>query len=169
MAVKDSINKFDRKAYIKEWQSKHGKESYKRNRSKILEYKKRYYKENREEILRKQKLQLQTEKGKARKHENRKNERPQHKLREKNRKLRFYAWWKEYKKTLSCNRCPESHVACLDFHHIDPQDKEYTINKLIHKTASRERVLKEVKKCEVLCANCHRKEHTKEDDNASSY
>lgn len=62
----------------------------------------------------------------------------------------------EYKKTLKCSNCPENHPACLDFHHLDPNEKEFLITKLIH---SKKKLKEELKKCIVLCANCHRKFH----------
>jgi hypothetical protein len=62
----------------------------------------------------------------------------------------------EYKKTLKCSNCPENHPACLDFHHLDPNEKEFLITKLIQ---SKKKLKEELKKCIVLCANCHRKFH----------
>lgn len=67
-------------------------------------------------------------------------------------------FYKELKSTLKCERCPENHPACLDFHHIDSLDKVYTIGRMAH-MLSKETLLKEVAKCIVLCSNCHRKEH----------
>lgn len=67
-------------------------------------------------------------------------------------------WLQEYKKTLKCSRCEESESCCLDFHHQGKKEK------LISQTNSFScvRLLKEeIDKCEVLCANCHRKEHFK--------
>lgn len=66
-------------------------------------------------------------------------------------------WLAEYKKTLSCTKCGENHPACLDFHHKDPSTKEFSISKMA--SNSIERLKAEIAKCEVLCANCHRKEH----------
>lgn len=77
----------------------------------------------------------------------------------KNRKRRQVTseWLREYKQTLICERCSESHPACLDFHHIDPKQKQDVI-KLRRSISS---LKKEIQKCIVLCANCHRKEHYK--------
>lgn len=64
---------------------------------------------------------------------------------------------KEYKSQLRCKYCGESEPVVLDFHHKD-QNKEYNIaNKVV--AYSWERLLVEIKKCEVVCANCHRKLH----------
>lgn len=67
-------------------------------------------------------------------------------------------WFTEYKKTLKCSRCPENHPSCLDFHHINPQEKEFSISQKAWRY-SKERIMKEISKCIILCANCHRKEH----------
>lgn len=79
------------------------------------------------------------------------------KLQERRRKLR--QWFKEYKSKLKCNRCPENHPGCLQFHHKDRSEKEITIAQAICAYWSKERILAEIAKCEVLCANCHQKEH----------
>ncbi len=65
----------------------------------------------------------------------------------------------EYKKTLSCKICGESESVCLDFHHIEPNEKEYNIALLKYSTGSFEKVKREIEKCVVLCANCQRKVH----------
>jgi hypothetical protein len=67
--------------------------------------------------------------------------------------------WQTFKATLKCNRCGENHPATLDFHHIDSSDPT---NRKVHKLMSNGRyrdAMEEIKKCEVLCANCHRKHH----------
>lgn len=71
------------------------------------------------------------------------------------RKVEFQAW----KNTLTCARCPESHVACLEFHHPDPKAKEFSIGAAGNR--SLKTIIAEAKKCIVLCANCHRKEHAR--------
>lgn len=45
----------------------------------------------------------------------------------------------------------------LDFHHKDKSEKEFTIGKM--KKGSLELLENEIKKCAVLCANCHREFH----------
>lgn len=69
-------------------------------------------------------------------------------------------WFKEVKAKLrlKCNRCPENHPATLVFHHTDPEKKGFTISARF-KHYGRQKVLEEIAKCEVLCANCHAKEH----------
>lgn len=50
------------------------------------------------------------------------------------------------------NKCQEA----LDFHHIEPSEKDYTIS---GGTKSFETLKKEVDKCVLVCANCHREIH----------
>ncbi len=48
------------------------------------------------------------------------------------------------------NKC----TAALDFHHRNPETKEFTItSKVSYKW---ERIEKELEKCDLVCANCHR-------------
>ncbi len=64
-----------------------------------------------------------------------------------------------FKKTLSCNRCGNKDFRVLQFHHSN-SDKEFNISS---KVGSRplSSLMKEIDKCEVLCANCHFIEHYK--------
>jgi hypothetical protein len=70
-------------------------------------------------------------------------------------------WFNEFKKTLKCIKCGENHIACLDFHHRDPKQKEFSIAGAVSHS-NKEKVIKELEKCDVLCANCHRKHHYEE-------
>lgn len=84
------------------------------------------------------------------------------KVKENNRKVREASqkWWNEYKSHLKCIKCGENHPACLEFHHRNPEEKEMNISHYSRGGwLSRRKLLEEVEKCDVLCANCHRKEH----------
>ena len=50
-----------------------------------------------------------------------------------------------------CSVCGESRLACLEFHHTRPEDKERGIAQI--RTIAK--FMEEVKKCVVVCANCH--------------
>ena len=63
----------------------------------------------------------------------------------------------EYKQTHPCVCCGESEAVCLDFHHTDPSTKEFGIACGLQRSWAK--ILKEIKKCVVVCANCHRKVH----------
>ena len=75
--------------------------------------------------------------------------------------LSYRKWWSDYKSTLFCSSCGEDHPATLDFHHTS-DDKEHTIGHMVGNELAKDRVMKEVGKCIVLCSNCHRKLHWNE-------
>lgn len=77
-------------------------------------------------------------------------------------------WLLEIKKNLCCSRCGETHPATLDFHHRVPSDKKYNISAMAHRGISQEKILAEIAKCDVLCANCHRILHFDEKCSGSS-
>lgn len=71
-------------------------------------------------------------------------------------------WFNDFKSTLKCE-CGENHPATLDFHHTNPSEKDRNITEGVSRFRwSKERVLREIKKCKVLCSNCHRKLHWNE-------
>jgi len=65
----------------------------------------------------------------------------------------------QYLSDKSCSQCPENHIAALDFHHRDPNQKEQSIARLSRNGISLDRIKKEIEKCDILCSNCHRKLH----------
>lgn len=73
------------------------------------------------------------------------------------------AWYQELKTGKTCKRCPENHPACLDFHHRDPTTKVAEISVMVRDGVARKIIMAEIAKCDLLCANCHRKEHYTED------
>jgi hypothetical protein len=72
-------------------------------------------------------------------------------------------WFIEYKKTLNCKECGEDRYWVLDFHHRDPKEKDIDVSTLIRK-GNKNKILKEVEKCDVLCSNCHRDLHFKQNN-----
>lgn len=78
------------------------------------------------------------------------------------RKEELAVWLTEYKKALKCQRCPENHPACIDFHHRDSSQKEAKVSDMLRNGCSKESILREIEKCDPLCSNCHRKLHWKE-------
>lgn len=60
-----------------------------------------------------------------------------------------------------CSECGFSTCdAAMEFHHLDPSKKDFSISRL-KLTSFDNRVIKELDKCILLCANCHRMVHTK--------
>jgi hypothetical protein len=58
----------------------------------------------------------------------------------------------------SCNLCGYNKCKqALEFHHLDPKIKEYSITSL--NTHKEDTIIKELEKCILVCANCHREIH----------
>jgi predicted HNH restriction endonuclease len=56
-----------------------------------------------------------------------------------------------------CSICGyEKCVNAFDFHHVNALEKDFTISS---KMSSWEKIERELKKCVLLCANCHREVH----------
>lgn len=69
--------------------------------------------------------------------------------------------WDLYKSSLRCTKCGFDHIAALDFHHVNPEDKEHSVSDLVSNKMFT-KAYKEIKKCIVFCANCHRIYHYEE-------
>ena len=69
-----------------------------------------------------------------------------------------------YKLNVGCEICGyDKHPAALDFHHKDPTLKKFNISNSLP-TRNWDRILEEIEKCDIICANCHRALHNKEGD-----
>ena len=75
------------------------------------------------------------------------------------RKREIKEWLASYKGNLSCKKCGENHPATLEFHHKKGSEKGGAISYLADRGCSIKKILEEMKKCEVLCSNCHQKLH----------
>lgn len=66
----------------------------------------------------------------------------------------------EIKSQLSCKKCGyNEYPVALDFHHIDPTQKDATVARMLANNYELNRTLQEIDKCICLCANCHRVFH----------
>lgn len=55
-----------------------------------------------------------------------------------------------------CQRCGyDRYIGALEFHHRDPNEKDFQIAASL----SWDKIVKELNKCDLLCANCHREIH----------
>lgn len=54
-----------------------------------------------------------------------------------------------------CIVCGESDPIVLEFDHRDPSEKESNVSELLKFSANK--VKQEIEKCDVMCANCHRR------------
>jgi hypothetical protein len=69
--------------------------------------------------------------------------------------------WHTFKCTLKCTKCGFNHPAALDFHHEDPNTKTGNVY-FFASGGQYKKAYEEIKKCIVLCANCHRIHHYQE-------
>ncbi len=63
----------------------------------------------------------------------------------------------EAKAKIGCAFCEEFDFCCLDFHHCNG-DKKQCVSTMFGRVGI-EKLWAEIEKCEVVCANCHRKLH----------
>jgi len=57
-----------------------------------------------------------------------------------------------------CTKCGyDKCIAALEFHHRNPSEKEFGF--AVQQKRSYKRLAKELDKCDLLCANCHREVH----------
>ena len=77
-------------------------------------------------------------------------------LRNKNKKQQisdYMTMYKEFRGCMDCGGKFPSFVLVLD--HRDPSIKKFTPSRLA-KNGSWDKMIEELKKCDVVCANCHR-------------
>ena len=75
-------------------------------------------------------------------------------------KEKYYSKQKDlnnFKQAHPCVKCGCSKYYLIDFHHLNPLEKDFTISDNSH--AKIETLMKEIDKCIPLCANCHREFH----------
>lgn len=96
-----------------------------------------------------------------------------HRIRSKNRKSKTkfsvrQCWWiVQELKSFPCERCKNMYDSvCMDFDHIDIKTKKFRITKYKDRSImkSLKPLLNEIKKCRLLCSNCHRIETKKQRD-----
>lgn len=73
-----------------------------------------------------------------------------HRYRARNKK-----YMKDYLATHPCVDCGNTDVRVLDFDHVRGE-KNNNVTTLAHTAGSLTRVIAEIDKCDVRCANCHR-------------
>ncbi len=84
----------------------------------------------------------------------------QYKSRSKKRNRNQRKWGREFiqrvKKNLPCVDCGESNPVVLEFDHVCGE-KHHNISDMVNQSYCIDTIKKEIRKCEVRCANCHRK------------
>lgn len=56
-----------------------------------------------------------------------------------------------------CLKCGENRIRCISFHHINPNEKEFTIGQFLK--SDFDVIENEINKCVCLCLNCHHEFH----------
>lgn len=104
-----------------------------------------------------------TNKFKKRDAENSRNYRRTHteeiNKRDSARKKEKREWINSLKNGKKCLKCGEDRLFCLVYHHKDPKEKDFTISQCISYGYGKERIVKEIEKCVLLCSNCHHHLH----------
>lgn len=68
-----------------------------------------------------------------------------------------------YKKDKCCSKCNEKRYYLLDFHHLNPKEKDFNLGDATK--YSIKKLENELEKCVFLCSNCHREFHFLEKQN----
>lgn len=87
----------------------------------------------------------------------------------KQRQIEIHNSFKRYKSTLCCMKCGISHPAVLQFHHRNKAGKSFAIANVVARATSMQQIINELKKCDVLCVNCHAKHHWREKYNTDNW
>lgn len=86
------------------------------------------------------------------------------KINERNQKNKEANYTKiaEYLRVHPCVDCGESDIVVLEFDHIDPLTKIKDVSYLARTLFLWDKIEEEINKCEVRCANCHRRKTHKQ-------
>lgn len=57
----------------------------------------------------------------------------------------------------ACSDCGESDIRVLELDHLDPNNKTFNISQAVRLGFNWSAVELEIKKCQILCANCHKR------------
>jgi uncharacterized OB-fold protein len=65
----------------------------------------------------------------------------------------------------TCSSCGQAyHHSAMQFHHLRPSEKDHKISTILGRH-SWDNILSELRKCGLMCANCHAVYHYKENKN----
>ena len=86
-------------------------------------------------------------------------------------KQKVIKWLDKKKLRKGCQHCGyKKYAIALQWHHVDPSTKKGSISEMHKSTLIRfKKVVKEIWKCIILCANCHLIEEKKIRDNKKNY
>lgn len=171
---KDGLNSWCKTCcseYDRQYREKHKDEishktkvRYAENRLEILEKQKQHYhdnkdkfkkyrEENKDRIAAQQAEYRRTHKDEAKEYQ----KMWYHKNKDIAKQQRQAKLERLHKLKTSCVKCGETRPYVIDFHHIDPNTKEFEPSQLIN--GSNSKLTDELKKCVCLCRNCHAEFH----------
>lgn len=134
------------------------KQYYITHKEEKKEWRDNYYLKNKAKILRHQKIYAKNHKKEKSIYGKKYQKNNKLKINEKNNL--YYQKRKHILQGLKINGCAicgyGKNYAALEFHHVNPRDKNYGIN---INTVVKKSITKELNKCILLCANCHREIH----------
>jgi len=135
-----------RREYLKKYMREYRKNA--EYHAKELESRKRYYHAHKEQEIRNVDIWRLKNKEQVQRNYWRRNS----KKRLESLELRFRAL--QYLGG-ECAGCGTQEWVCLDFHHLEPKEKSFSISVKISKAVTWEFIRPEVDKCVLLCRNCH--------------
>ncbi len=93
------------------------------------------------------------------------------KTRKRNEQLKkqSYQFIGDYLQKHPCVDCKETDILVLEFDHKDRSTKKGDISSIIRRRLSLDTLKSEIVKCEVRCANCHRRKTERENDSWKLY
>lgn len=140
---KSKYTKDGYRSYCKECDKENNRDYYLKHRKDLIQKQKEYTEANKEKVKEYQKLYSNL-----------------HKEDKKAYFKKLYNDKREYLNSLKypCVKCGEARPWIIDFHHTNPENKEFEISDKYRGT-SLELLEKEVKKCVCLCRNCHGEFH----------
>lgn len=77
----------------------------------------------------------------------------------KNRNQRYIY---DYLLSHPCITCGESDIIVLEFDHLVAEEKDGSVSRMAAGGFSLKKIKEEIQKCQVLCANCHRRKTAKQ-------
>ena len=63
----------------------------------------------------------------------------------------------EFMSGKGCLDCGENDIRVLELDHISPENKSFSVSQAVKLGYSWDEVLVEIEKCQILCANCHKR------------
>lgn len=76
--------------------------------------------------------------------------------RNKKRRIAYKQFIYSYLSDKQCEFCGyKDTIYALQFDHIDVRTKTFCVSKMVSNLAPLDRIKQEIKKCRILCANCH--------------